>query len=118
MALNDGKNGQNADAADLADRAIDKARGGRRDGSKEGNPDPKKLKEALPGLARALKQKRDEVESYNKKRKAVAKACGFMSNVVDRAAAAMLAEDEDRAMSVRYAEQLEMALEVTEKLAK
>lgn len=100
------------------DKAEDKLAGGRRDGGKEENPDEDKLKAKLPALAKALKEKREAVEAYNKKRKAVAKECGFMSNVLDAAAAKLLAEPEDLELAKRHAEQLELALGVVTKLKK
>lgn len=110
--------GNASDAKDIADSAIGKAAGGRRDGGKEENPDEAKLKKELPGLAKAMREKNAAVEAYNKKRKAVAKNCGFMSNVVDRAAKEFLAEPDDRELAIRYAEQLDLALEVVAKLKK
>jgi hypothetical protein len=117
MGFKDG-GGKGDDAAEIAERAIDKAAGGRRDGGKEENPDEAKLKKEIPGLAKALKEKNSAVEAYNKKRKAVAKNCGFMSNVVDRAAKEYLSEPEDRELAIRYAEQLDLALDVVAKLKK
>lgn len=111
------KGAGNGSASEIADRAIKDAKG-RRDGGKEENPDEEKLKKQIPALAKALAEKREAVEAYNKKRKAVAKNCGFMSNVCDRAAAEYLSEPEDREMAIRYAEQLDLALEVVAKLKK
>lgn len=113
MGFTDGKKLEEGER-DLAERGA----GGRRDGGKEENPDEGKLKAKLPGLAKALAEKRAAVEAYNKKRKAVAKDCGFMSNVLDQAAAKFLAEPEDLELAKRHAEQLELALGVVSKLKK
>lgn len=117
MGLAEGK-GSGHDAEEAAAKAIEKAAGGRRDGGKEENPDKKLLEQKLPGVAKALKEKRAAVEAYNKKRKAVAKECGFMSDVVDKAAAEFLAEPEDRELAIRHAQQLELALGIAKKLKK
>lgn len=106
------------DAKDLSEREARADTKGRRDAGKESNPDEKKLKELLPALATALKAKRAAIEAYNKKRKAASKGCGFMSNVVDKAAAEMLSEPEDREMAMRHAEQMELALGIVDKLKK
>lgn len=113
----DGAGGNGKDAADLADKAIQDAKG-RRDKGQEGVPDEKKLKEALPGVAKILKEKQEADERYSKKVKAVAKAAGFMSSVVRAAAKEMLAEPEDREAAARHAEQLTLAFGVVEKLKK
>lgn len=91
---------------------------GRKDKSQEGVPDEKKLKELLPAVAKLLKEKAEVDERYSKKVKSVAKASGFMSNVVRAAAKEMNAEPEDREMATRHAEQLTLAFGVVEKLKK
>lgn len=110
------------DVKDLADRAIDKAKGkdvkGRKDAGQEGVPDEKKLKEILPGIAKVMKATQDQNAVLSAKVKAGAKASGFMSVVVRAAAKAFLAEPETREKESRQAEQMEMAFEVVEKLKK
>lgn len=108
-------------AADLASRAIDKAKKdvtGRKDKGQEGIPDEKKLKEALPGVAKILKAKLDGDDAYSKKVKAAAKASGFLAVVVRAAAKAFIAEPETREEETRKAEQMELALEVVGKMKK
>lgn len=117
MGLKDDSKASEDQAADLANRAIDNARG-RKDKGQEGVPDKKKLEQALPGVAKVLLAKQEADEAYSKKVKAAAKSCGFMANIVRAAAKEMLSEPEGREMAMRYAEQLELALSVVEKLKK
>lgn len=106
------------DTKDLSNREAAADTKGRKDKGQEGNPDEKKLKELLPGVAKLLKEKQELDEKYSKKIKATAKAAGFMSNIVREAAKGMLAEPEDREAAAREAEQLTLAFAVVEKLKK
>lgn len=91
---------------------------GRKDAGQEGVPDPKKLKELLPGVLKILKEKQEVDERYSKKVKASAKASGFMSSVVRAGAKALAAEPEDREAASRTAEQMTLCFGVVEKLQK
>lgn len=106
------------DSKDLSAREAAADTKGRKDKGQEGVPDEKKLKELLPAVAKLLKEKAEVDEKYSKKVKSVAKASGFMSNVVRAAAKEMNAEPEDREMATRHAEQLTLAFGVVEKLQK
>jgi len=56
MGLQDSSKPNGGDAADLASRAIDKAKkNGRKDAGQEQEPDKKALKEALAGVVKVLK---------------------------------------------------------------
>lgn len=120
FALQEGGGAPGKEIKDLADRAIEKSKDvrGRKDAGQEGVPDPKKLKELLPGVAKVLKAKMEADAAFSTKVKAAAKASQFMAVVVRAAAKAYLAEPEAREKESRQAEQMEMAFEVVEKLKK
>lgn len=119
MGLKDDSNkGSEPAAAELADRAIDKARRGRKDRGQESEPDEKKLREVLPGVVKLLKAKIEADAAFSKKVKAAAGASGFMAVVVRAAAKALNAEPETREKDTRQAEQMELAFGVVEKMAK
>lgn len=81
---------------------------GRKDGEgQEAVPDPKALKEGLPGVIKALVAADEAKDQANKKVKALAKKSGFLASVVRAVAKARSGEGfEDK---YRYAEQLELA---------
>ena len=118
MGLSEGK-GNEGTAADLAERAIDKAKkDGRKDAGQEQEPDKKALKEALGGVVKVMKAELEAKEAASTKIKAVGKKTGFLASVVRAAAKAAMAEDETRELSTRKAEQLTLALEVAAAFAK
>jgi hypothetical protein len=120
MGFKDGGSGGNTDSAsDLADRAIDKAKkNGRKDAGQEQEPDKKALKEALPGVIKVIKAENEAKTATSDKCKSVGKKTGFLAHIVRAAAKAAMAEDETRELSTRKAEQMSLALEVAESVAK
>lgn len=113
MGLSEGSKGNERDAADLADRVIQKAKkNGRKDQGQEQEPDKKALKEAMGQVLKVLRVEQEAKDAASTKIKAIAKKTGFLAAVVRAAGKAALAEDESRELVTRKAEQLSLALEV------
>jgi len=93
----------------------DKNAAGRKDDGQEAVPDPKALKDALPGIVKLLKAKDEATDALNSKVKAVAKKTGFLASVVRKIAKASDAEEETFEEQKRITEQMSLAFEELDK---
>lgn len=98
------------------DTSADKDTGGRQNADKqEAVPDAAALAAALPAVQKLLTDADEAADKANKKIKAVAKATGFLSSIVKKAAKANMGEDETFEKAKREAEQLDLIFEELDK---